>query len=47
MLKKLKWTLGKEGMDPNLLDDPQAILPNQPGSNGEEVKNDKYEKGLR
>jgi hypothetical protein len=39
--------IGKEGFDPNLLDDSTAIVPNQAGSNSLEIKNDRYERGLR
>ena len=34
-------------MDPTLIDNPDAILPNQAGSNDLELKNDLYDKGLR
>ena len=47
MMKKLKWMLGKDGMDPDLLDDARAVMPNQAGSTDNEIKNDKYERGLR
>ena len=34
-------------MDPALIDDPDAVLPNQVGSEDREIKNDAYAKGLR
>jgi hypothetical protein len=39
--------MNKSGMDGSVLDHPNDIMPNQAGSNDKEMKNDKYEKGLR
>jgi hypothetical protein len=47
ILRKLKVNLIKEGLEPNLIDDPNAPLPNQMGYATEEIKNEPYEKGLR
>lgn len=47
IVRRLKLALKKEGMDPNLLDNPEAILSDQAGYSETEVKNDVYEKGLR
>ncbi len=46
-MKRLKIALKKEGMDENLIDDPDAILPGQAGYSSSEAKNEAYEKGLR
>ena len=37
----------KLGLDPTKLDDPDAVLPNQVGSDDKELKNDAFAKGLR
>ena len=47
LLKKLKWTMAKKGLDGKALDHPDLIVPNQPGSDDSEVKNLHYDKGLR
>ena len=44
---RLKRSMQKQGMDPALIDDPDAVLPNQVGSEDKEIKNDAYAKGLR
>ena len=36
-----------KGLDSDLLDDAEAIIPDQPGSNQNEIKNDQFERGLR
>lgn len=48
-MKTLKYQLSKDlsAIDPNLLDQPDAILPGQPGQDTNELRNDRYEKGLR
>jgi hypothetical protein len=47
IIKKLKKNLVKEGLEPALIDDPNAPLPGQAGHSSSEMKNDPYEKGLR
>lgn len=47
VINQLKWTMKKKGIDPALLDDPHAVLPNQIGSNDKALKNEVYAKGLR
>jgi len=37
----------KKGLDPSLLDDPEAPLPKQAGVTAEELVNDRFERGLR
>lgn len=37
----------KQGLDPEMIDKPNMIIPDQIGSNNDELKNDMYEKGLR
>lgn len=44
---RLKHSMMKLGMDPTLIDDPDAVLPNQVGSEDKQLKNDAYAKGLR
>ena len=45
--RQLKQDMKDKGLDSDLLDDPDAIIPNQPGSTLDIIKNDRYEKGLR
>eukprot|EP01036_Dinobryon_divergens_P028234 gene28234-37147_t len=47
LLKKLKWTMSKKGLDSNALDKADSIIPNQAGSEDKEVKNLTFDKGLR
>jgi hypothetical protein len=47
LINKLKFTMSKLGLDPSQLDDPDAILPNQVGSEDHALKNDAYAKGLK
>ncbi|RYG63630.1 hypothetical protein EON64_15540 [archaeon] len=48
LLKKLKVRIQRDGMlPPSVLDNPNAPLPNQPGSSAEPIPNDRFEKGLR
>ena len=47
LLKKLKWTMAKKGLDGNALDKADDIVPNQAGSGDKEVKNLTFDKGLR
>lgn len=44
---RLKHNMMKLGMDPALIDDPDAVLPNQVGSEDKQLKNEAYAKGLR
>jgi hypothetical protein len=46
-MRRLKLNLAKEGLETNLIDDPNAVLPNQAGYSDREIRNDAYEKGLR
>jgi hypothetical protein len=39
--------MAKLGLDPALIEDPEAVLPNQIGSADKELKNEAYAKGLR
>jgi hypothetical protein len=39
--------MAKLGLDPTLIEDPEAVLPNQIGSTDKELKNEAYAKGLR
>jgi hypothetical protein len=39
--------MAKLGLDPALIEDPEAVLPNQIGSTDKELKNEAYAKGLR
>ena len=39
--------MAKLGLDPGLLDDPDAVLPDQVGALDKELKNEAYAKGLR
>lgn len=45
--KQLKLDMREKGIDPELLNDSHAILPNQPGSNANEILNERFEKGLQ
>lgn len=45
--KRLKHSMVKQGLDPEMIEKPDLILPDQIGSNDVELKNDMYEKGLR
>jgi hypothetical protein len=47
VMKKLKKNLVKDGLEPTLIDDPNAPLPGQAGHSSSELKNDPFEKGLR
>ena len=47
IMKRLKYSMHKQGLDPDAIDDPDAVLPDQVGSSDAELKNDMYEKGLR
>lgn len=44
---RLKHSMAKLGLDPALIDDPDAVLPNQVGSTDKELRNEAYAKGLR
>lgn len=45
--KQLRRDLANKGMDPDLLNDPLAVVKDQPGSNLTEVLPELFEKGLR
>lgn len=45
--KRLKYAMNKAGLDPTLIDDPEAIIPNQAGSSDAALKNDTFDGGLR
>ncbi len=45
--KRLKHSMTKIGLDPSLIDSPDKVLPNQPGSNDAVLRNESYEQGLR
>ena len=47
VVKQVKIQMEKQGFDPDLLDDPDAAVPNQVGENDNPLRVDKYEKGLR
>ena len=47
VVKQIKIQMEKQGFDPDLLDDPDAAVPNQVGENDEPLRVDKFEKGLR
>ena len=43
----LQEEMATRGLDPSLLDRPEDILPDQPGTSDEGVPNDQFERGLR
>lgn len=43
----LKRVMKKQGLNPDLIDDPDAILPDQPGMTDDVLDTVKFEKGLR
>jgi hypothetical protein len=43
----LKIVMKNKELDPDLLDAPDGLLPDQPGEYDDELKNDPFEKGLR
>ena len=45
MLKRLKADLTNKGQNPKDIDDPEAVIPGQPGSTAEQSHNDLYEPG--
>jgi len=45
--KFLAEDLLKKGLDPDILDHPEARLEGQPGDSESELVNDEYESGLR
>ena len=47
VIKQIKKTMEKNGFDPDLLDKPDAPLPNQIGSLVTPLRVDKYERGIR
>jgi len=47
VVKQVKKLMEKAGFDPNLLDAPDAALPNQVGSTDRPLRIDKFEPGLR
>ena len=47
MRRYLKRVMTKQDLDPVLLDDPESLLPNQPGMTDATLEDAKYEKGLR
>lgn len=44
---RLKHSMAKLGLNPDMIDDPDAVLPNQVGSEDKELRNEAYAKGLR
>jgi hypothetical protein len=47
VVKTLKADVKRKGIDPKLLDDPLRVLPGQPGSLDETIRNEQFEPGLR
>ncbi len=47
MRKYLKRVMARQDINPALLDNPDMILPNQPGMNDDPLMEERYEKGLR
>lgn len=46
-MRRLKQSMAKIGLNPDLLDEPDLILPNQIGSSNEEIRTEPYEAGMR
>ncbi len=44
IMRRLKQSMVKIGLNPDLLDDPEYVLPNQPGHIDEEVRTEPFEK---
>lgn len=47
IIRQLKFTMERKGLNPNLLDNPNGAVANQAGANNDPIYNDLYEKGLR
>ena len=43
----MRLELKRNGLDPELLDDPEKIMEGQAGKTDDEILNDEYEPGLK
>ena len=37
----------RQDLDPDVLDNPEMVMPNQPGMDDKDLKGSRFEKGLR